>query len=65
LLFTVGTLPAILRARMGLPWTSLDAARLERNAARLRALLSMVPPPLRAPPPAWPYLMRARLGFFG
>jgi uncharacterized protein (DUF2236 family) len=64
LLFTVGTLPAVLRARIGLPWTSRDAARLERNAAGLRALLSMVPPPLRTPPVAWPYLIRARLGAF-
>jgi uncharacterized protein (DUF2236 family) len=64
LLFTVGTLPAVLRARIGLPWTSRDGARLEQNAARLRALLSMVPPPLRTPPLAWPYLIRARLGTF-
>jgi uncharacterized protein (DUF2236 family) len=64
LLFTVGTLPAVLRARIGLPWTSRDAGRLERNAARFRALLAMVPPPLRTPPPAWPYLIRARLGAF-
>jgi uncharacterized protein (DUF2236 family) len=63
-LFTVGTLPAVLRARIGLPWTSRDAARLERNAARLRTLLWLVAPPLLAPPQAWPYLIRARLGGF-
>jgi uncharacterized protein (DUF2236 family) len=65
LLFTVGTLPPVLRARLGLPWTGRDAARLDRSAARVRALLPIVPPPLRAAPPAWAYLIRARLTGFG
>jgi uncharacterized protein (DUF2236 family) len=65
LLFTVGTLPPLLRARIGLRWTGPDAARVDRQAARMRALFSMLPPPVLTEPAAWPYLVRARLGPLG
>jgi uncharacterized protein (DUF2236 family) len=64
LLFTVGTLPPLLRARLGLSWTSQDAARLERTAAWLRAAFSLVPPHLWTLPPAWRFTIPARLGRF-
>jgi uncharacterized protein (DUF2236 family) len=60
LLFTVGTLPPVLRARLGLSWTARDAANLDRHAGVLRAML-----PVGPPLPAWPYLIRARLVGFG
>ncbi len=63
--FTVGTLPPLLRARIGLPWTAQDVARVDRYAARLRALFSTVPQPLLTQPAAWPYLIRARMPSFG
>jgi uncharacterized protein (DUF2236 family) len=62
LLFTVGTLPPLLRARIGLRWTAQDAAQADRHATRLRALFSVLPPPVLTQPAAWPYLIRARLG---
>jgi uncharacterized protein (DUF2236 family) len=60
LLLTVGTLPAPLRERIGLPWTGRDAATLDRQAGRLRALFSVLPAPLFTLPPAVPYMVRAR-----
>ena len=62
LLFAVGTLPALLRERIGRPWTAQDQARLEQHGRRLRAAFSVVPRPLLTLPPAMPYLVRARLG---
>jgi uncharacterized protein (DUF2236 family) len=62
LLFAVGTLPARLRERIGLPWTPQDQARLEQHGRRLRTAFSVVPRPLLTLPPAVPYLVRARLG---
>jgi uncharacterized protein (DUF2236 family) len=61
LLFTVGSLPPPLRARIGLKWTSADAARLDRAAARLRTVLSLTPPAVWTLPTALPHLIRARL----
>jgi uncharacterized protein (DUF2236 family) len=62
MLFAVGTLPARLRERIGLPWTVRDQGRLEQQGRRLRAAFSVVPRPLLTLPPAVPYLVRARLG---
>jgi uncharacterized protein (DUF2236 family) len=64
LLFTVGTLPPRLRERFGVPWTSRQAASLDRESARLRTVLSIVPDPLLVFPTALPYLIRARFGTF-
>jgi uncharacterized protein (DUF2236 family) len=61
LLFTAGTLPPPLRARIGLQWTSADAARLDQTAARLRMVLSLMPPAAWTLPTALPYVIQARL----
>jgi uncharacterized protein (DUF2236 family) len=58
LLFTVGTLPPLLRERLGLSWTAKEEASLDRRAACLRALFSVLPSP------TLPYDLRARLGAF-
>jgi uncharacterized protein (DUF2236 family) len=62
LLLSVGTLPASLRSRIGLPWTAAEEARFERQVQRLRTLFSLVPGALLRLPPAMPYLARTRLG---
>ena len=61
-LLAVGTLPPVLRERIGLPWTGRDEANLERQSARLRRAFAMLPRPLLTLPPALPYLIGARLG---
>lgn len=61
LLLSVGTLPASLRRRIGLPWTADDDARFNRQVRRLRTLFSVVPAPLLRLPPTMPYLARGRL----
>jgi uncharacterized protein (DUF2236 family) len=64
LLFTVGTLPPVLRERLGLPWTAREEASLNRQAAYMKALFSVVPSPLLALSSALPYRLRARLEAF-
>jgi uncharacterized protein (DUF2236 family) len=41
--FTVGTLPAALRARLGLHWTTLDRRRLQAAAALIRGATAPLP----------------------
>jgi uncharacterized protein (DUF2236 family) len=62
LLFTVGTLPPVLRERLGLSWTAKNEVSLERQAKRLRVFCSVVPSPLFSLSSALPYRLRARLG---
>jgi uncharacterized protein (DUF2236 family) len=64
LMFTVGTLPAALRERLGLSWTARDEASLNRQAAWMRAFFSVLPSPSLAFSPALPYRLRARLEAF-
>jgi uncharacterized protein (DUF2236 family) len=61
LLLTIGTLPASLRARIGVSWTDHDQECFDRRARRLRTVCSLLPPPLRTFPPAMPYMVRAKL----
>ncbi len=61
LLLSVGTLPPLLRERIGLSWGAEDQDRLDRQASRLRTASSIIPRPLWSLPPAMPYLVRARL----
>src|SRR5699024_12629595 len=46
-LVTVGTLPAGLRGRLGLPWSGRDERALSIFAGLVRILAVLVPPPLR------------------
>ena len=55
LLFTVGTLPPVLRERLGLSWTAREEASLDRQAACVRAVFSLLPSPLFALSPPLPY----------
>ncbi|ARF58585.1 oxygenase MpaB family protein [Streptomyces gilvosporeus] len=50
LLVTVGTLPPVLRERLGLVWTRQQERRLRRFARVVRFLMAPVPPPLRIAP---------------
>ncbi|MFD9497837.1 oxygenase MpaB family protein [Streptomyces sp. NPDC060035] len=47
LLVTVGTLPPVLRERLGLDWSPRQERSLRRFARLVRVLLRLVPPPLR------------------
>ncbi|MER6995528.1 oxygenase MpaB family protein [Streptomyces sp. NPDC000410] len=47
LLVTVGTLPPVLRERLGLSWTERQERALRRFARLVRALTVLLPPPLR------------------
>jgi uncharacterized protein (DUF2236 family) len=64
LLFTVGTLPPVLRERLGLSWTAREEASLDRRAACLRALFSVLPSPLFGRSSALLFDLGARLGAF-
>ncbi|MCE7083103.1 oxygenase MpaB family protein [Streptomyces sp. ST2-7A] len=55
-LVTVGTLPPILRERLGLPWTPRDERDLRRLARRVRLLVEPLPGPVRLALP--PLLLR-------
>ncbi|RBM12577.1 DUF2236 domain-containing protein [Prauserella sp. PE36] len=57
---TVGTLPPVLRERLGLPWTDRDQRRLERFARTVRAMYRRAPEPLRLAPLAYGVVLRAR-----
>lgn len=46
-LVTVGTLPNVLRDRLGLDWSGRDERALRRFARLVRVLVALVPPPLR------------------
>lgn len=52
-LVTVGTLPPVLRDRLGLAWSARDERRLARFAALVRAVAPRVPGRLRHHPIAW------------
>jgi uncharacterized protein (DUF2236 family) len=58
-LFTVGTLPPVLRERLDLTWTRSDARQLDRRAAAIRAALRPVPAPLRSWPQIAPHAVAA------
>ncbi|MFF5897357.1 oxygenase MpaB family protein [Streptomyces argenteolus] len=47
MLVTVGTLPPVLRERLGLGWTPGDERSLRRLVRLVRFLMKLVPPPLR------------------
>jgi uncharacterized protein (DUF2236 family) len=47
-LVAVGTLPVVLRSRLGLPWSARDELRLHRFARRIRWEMSVLLPPLFA-----------------
>ncbi|MFE0170758.1 oxygenase MpaB family protein [Streptomyces sp. NPDC059002] len=47
LLVTVGTLPPVLRERLGLTWTPRQERALRRFVRLVRLLMALVPPPLR------------------
>ncbi|WP_274564086.1 oxygenase MpaB family protein [Streptomyces spiramyceticus] len=47
LLVTIGTLPPVLRERLGLTWTGRQERALRRFVRLVRVLTALVPPPLR------------------
>jgi uncharacterized protein (DUF2236 family) len=51
-LVTVGTLPAALRRRLGLPWSADRALALRAHQAAIRRLFPLLPDRLRLMPPA-------------
>ncbi|GAA4880119.1 oxygenase MpaB family protein [Saccharopolyspora cebuensis] len=59
-LTSVGILPEELRDRLGLVWTSADERRLRRFAGVVRAVMRVLPEPLRYPPLAYAVILRAR-----
>jgi uncharacterized protein (DUF2236 family) len=59
--FALGTLPSLLRGRLGVEWTAFDQRRFECEAALLRTAFALTPAPLRTAPLSMPHLVRARL----
>lgn len=59
-LTTVGTLPPLLRERMGLAWTERDQRRLDRLARLVGGLHRRLPQPLRYAPIAYVIMRRER-----
>ena len=59
-LTTVGTIPAVLRERLGLCWTDTDDRRLRRFAWLVRGVMRVLPEPLRFAPLAYAALVRER-----
>jgi uncharacterized protein (DUF2236 family) len=55
-LATVGTLPALVRERLGIGWSALDEYRLRALAAAVRSAFA-------AMPAQWRYMPIARAGF--
>lgn len=60
LMTTAATLPAPLRERLGLRWSSTDQRRFERFAALVRAAMRVLPEPLRYAPLAYVAMLRDR-----
>lgn len=59
--FVLGTMPPVLRDRLGVQWTSTDQRRFQRAVGWLRTAFSLTPPPLLFAPLSLPFLVRARL----
>lgn len=59
-LTTIGTLPPVLRERLGLEWTDADHRKLERLASVVRATHRRSPEPLRYSPLAYWLIVRGR-----
>jgi uncharacterized protein (DUF2236 family) len=60
--FTVGTLPPLLRHRMGLPWAAADEQRLDRMRAVVRTMAKAVPDRLMHYPLAYRAVRAGRAG---
>lgn len=60
-LTTVGTLPPVLRKRLGLSWTDRDQHSFDRLATLVRAVHRRAPGPLRYAPLAYGLMLRERL----
>lgn len=58
-LFTVGTLPAGLRHRLGLVWSPDDEGRLRRRSAMIGSAVTRLPAPLRYYPQIAPHAAAA------
>ncbi len=46
-LFTLGSLPPVVRDQLGVPWSSVEQARYERARQRVRRAFSILPRPVR------------------
>jgi uncharacterized protein (DUF2236 family) len=44
---TIGTLPPVIRQRLGLSWTPADERRLRRFVTQVRLVHTLLPPPVR------------------
>jgi uncharacterized protein (DUF2236 family) len=57
--FAIGTLPPLLRERIGVAWAPADQRRFDRDAALLRTAFAFVPRPVRTAPLSMPHQVRA------